>query len=448
MAIPASSTVEQDARRLHSDNHGGHEADPGEMSIGVIIGRTSEFFDFFVFSIACVLVFPARLFPFADPLTGTFYSFGIFALAFLARPFGSLFFIWVDKNYGRSAKLTLALLILGTSTVAMGLVPTYDVAGAWAIGIIMLFRIGQGFALGGAWDGLASLLALSAPSEKRGWYAMIPQLGAAIALAVVTGLFIYLIAGMSAGDFLDWGWRYPFFVAFSINVVALFARLRIVATPEYEQMFESNELVATGVAETWKAEGRQICLGALTPLASFALLQMMTIFPLGYVFLFVQDEGQAVPITPFLTSMLIGSFVYFFATAASGILSDKIGRRKLLTMGVTGIAIFAILAPVLLNLGTAGQTVYILVGFALLGLTFGQSSGAVAASFAPGYRYTASACTSDLAWVLGAGFAPFIALFAAATFGLWAAGVYLLSGAVVTLLVLRANRLTSAMGRN
>lgn len=442
MSIPASTTAEQDARRLHSDGHGGHESDPGEMAIGVIIGRTAEFFDFFVFSMACVLVFPARLFPFADALTGTLYSFAILGLAFIARPFGSLFFHWIDRKYGRSAKLTLALFMLGTATVGIGLIPTYDFIGAWAIGILIVFRMAQGFALGGTWDGLASLLALSAPEHKRGWYAMIPQLGAPIALVVVTALFIYLIASMSAVDFYDWGWRYPFFVAFSINVVALFARLRLVATPEYDEMFKQNELVPSSLRTTCRVEGRHMLVGIFTPLASFALFHMMTVFPLGYVFLFTDNT----PVS-FLTALLVGSIVGLIATAVSGLLSDRIGRRKLLVGTTVGIAVFAILGPVLLGLGGAGQSAYVMLGFVLLGLSFGQASGAVASSFSKANRYTASSFTSDIAWVVGAGFAPLVALYLTSQLGLWAAGLYLLSGAVCTLVALRANRMLGNMGR-
>ena len=442
MSTPASITAEQDARRLHDEGHG-HEADPGEMSIGVIIGRSAEFFDFLVFSIACVLVFPARLFPFVDPLTGTLYAFAVLALAFIARPFGSAFFMWVDRTYGRSAKLTSALFMLGTSTVAIGLIPTYEVLGSWAIIILCILRLAQGFALGGAWDGLASLLALSAPEKKRGWYAMIPQLGVPIALIVSAGLFVYLVMSVSQTDFLDWGWRYPFFVAFAINVVALFSRVRLVVTPEYEEMFKKAELAPRGYRETFSNQGRNILAGVLTPLASFALFHMMTVFPLAYVYLFTDNSPVG-----FLTTLLVGAFVGLFSTIASGVLSDRIGRRTLLTWSTIGIAIFAVIGPFLLSLGGAGQTLYVVVGFILLGLSFGQSSGAVASSFGPKYRYSASAITSDLAWVAGAGFAPLVALYLTATLGIWAAGAYLLSGAICTLFALRLNRMSSEMGRH
>ncbi|HEU0067090.1 MAG TPA: MFS transporter, partial [Sphingomonas sp.] len=233
----ASQTAERDARAINA-RHG--DIAPGEIAIGVVIGRTSEFFDFFVYAIASVLVFPALVFPYVDRLTGTFYSFAIFALAFIARPIGSLIFLRVDETLGRGTKLTIALFLLGSSTAAVAFLPGYETIGGWSALLLSVFRIGQGIALGGAWDGLASLLALNAPKNRRGWYAMIPQLGAPLGLIVASGLFAFFVSTLSATDFLEWGWRYPFFVAFAINVVALFARLRMVTTPEYTALFESR----------------------------------------------------------------------------------------------------------------------------------------------------------------------------------------------------------------
>src|ERR1700749_1844449 len=161
---------------------GGHDAQSthdsvnnGEIAIGVIIGRTSEFFDFFVYAIASVVVFPKLVFPYVDALTGTLYSFGIFALAFIARPIGTTIFLAVDRNYGRGAKLTIALFMLGTSTVAVAFLPGYDSIVVFSAILLSLLRIGQGLALGGTWDGLASLLAMNAPTRSRGWYAILPQ---------------------------------------------------------------------------------------------------------------------------------------------------------------------------------------------------------------------------------------------------------------------------------
>ncbi|MDN5567570.1 MAG: MFS transporter, partial [Paracoccus sp. (in: a-proteobacteria)] len=351
------------------------------------------------------------------------------------RPIGTAIFTLIDKNYGRGAKLTSALFLLGASTAALAFIPSYEQVGGYAILILAILRIGQGLALGGAWDGLASLLAMNAPKGRQGWYAMVPQLGAPLGLIVASGLFVFLVTSLSARDFLDFGWRYPFFVAFAINVVALFARLRIIATPEYEKQFTNLELTPIRASETVVSEGRNVLLGAFTPLASFALFHMVTVFPLSWVFLFT-DESPA----GFLIIEIVGAVIGLLAIMLSGLVADRIGRLRLLSMCSIAIGVFALLAPLLLNGGAVGEVIYIVIGFTLLGLSFGQSSGAVAARFSKRYRYTGSALTSDIAWLIGAGFAPVVALLLSSTLGLWSGGAYLLSGAICTFIALRVTK--------
>jgi len=431
-ARTASHAAERDARAINA-RHG--DIKPSEIAIGVIIGRTSEFFDFFVYAIASVLVFPALVFPYVDRLTGTLYSFAIFALAFVARPIGSLIFLRIDEMLGRGTKLTIALFLLGVSTVAVAFLPGYETIGAWSAILLALFRIGQGVALGGQWDGLASLLALNAPENKRGWYAMIPQLGAPLGLIVASALFAFFVSSLSTADFLDWGWRYPFFVAFAINVVALFARLRMVTTPDYTALFESRALEPSRVLDTLRSDWRTIVIGAFAPLASFALFHMVTVFPLSWVVLFTREDASR-----FLGIEILGGIVGTVAVIASGLIADRVGRRFLLGASAAGIAVFSGFAPQLLDGGDLGEIVFMVTGFGLLGLAFGQSSGAVAANFASARRYTGAALTSDLAWLVGAGFAPLVALVLASKFGLLAAGAYLLSGALGTLIALGVNQ--------
>jgi len=432
IAASSSTPLERDARLVTAREH---KIAPGEIAIGVIVGRTSEFFDFFVYAIASVLVFPVLIFPFVDRVTGTLYSFGLFALAFIARPLGSAVFMWIDRNHGRGVKLTIALFLLGGSTMAMAFIPPYADVGIAAAWILALLRIGQGMALGGAWDGLPSLLSLNAPPDKRGWYAMIPQLGAPLGLIVAAGLFAFFTAMLSTEDFLSWGWRYPFFVAFAINVVALFARLRLVATPEFQHLFESRELQPAPFWETVRVEWRTIALGSFAPLASFALFHLVTVFPLSWVTLYTGEVAAR-----FLVIEIIGAVVCVLSMLASGVIADRVGRRAVLGVSAMLIAAYSGFAPQLLSAGGFGETVYMMAGFVLLGLAFGQSSGAVNASFSSERRYTGAATTANLAWLIGAGFAPLVALALASRFGLWSVGAYLLSGAICTLAALAINR--------
>ncbi|ATC32191.1 MFS transporter [Caulobacter vibrioides] len=433
LAIPTSSGLERDARRMHADDRG---VRPGEIALGVVIGRTSEFFDFFVYAIASVLVFPQLVFPFVDRLTGVMLAFALFALAFIARPFGSVIFGAIDRRYGRGVKLTIALFLLGGSTAVISLLPSYAAVGPLAIWALAACRVGQGLALAGAWDGMASLLALNAPENKRGWYAMIPQLGAPFGFMLASGLFAYFVSTLSTADFLDWGWRYPFFAAFAINVVALFARLRIVATEEFGALFENRELRPTRIASLLRAEGGNVLIGAFAPLATFAMFHLVTVFPLSWVVLH-GDNQQALT---FLRIELFGALVGVVGILASGWIADRITRQNQLALSALLIGAFSLLAPRLLDGGSVGQTAYVVIGFAILGLSFGQAAGAVSSGFSKRYRYTGAALTSDLSWLIGAGFAPLAALGLASLWGLPAIGLYLASGALATLLALTLDR--------
>lgn len=429
---PSSNSLEHDVRAVSANPS---EVVPGDIAVGVIIGRTSEYFDYFVYGIASVLVFPAIFFPFESRLNGTLYSFTIFSFAFIARPIGSIVFMDIQRRWGRGTKLTLALFLLGSSTAGIAFLPGYGSLGDMAIVLLALLRVGQGVALGGSWDGLPSLLALSAPSNRRGWYAMMGQLGAPVGFMLASGLYLLLYASLSLDDFLSWGWRYPFFCAFAINVVALFARLRLVVTNEYDHLLTERELEPTTSGDVLRSQGYNVILGAFGALASYALFHVVTVFPLSWIMLYSKQS-----VTAFLAIQILAAMLGACGVVASGVIADRIGRRKTLGLFATLIAVFSGFAPTLLDGGTLGQDVFILIGFGLLGLSYGQAAGALNASFEPRYRYTGAALTSDVAWLIGAGFAPLVALGLSAYFGLGYVSLYLLSGAAGTLAALWVNR--------
>jgi len=408
---------------------------PGEIAVGVVVGRASEYFDFFVFGIACVLVFPQVFFPFEAPLEGTLWSFVIFSFAFIMRPIGTALSMAAQRRWGRATKLTIALFLLGTATVGMAFLPSYDTIGAYAIVLLAVFRCLQGLALGGSWDGLPSLLALNAPPNRRGWYAMLGQLGAPVGFMVASALFLFLHVTLTQADFLEWGWRYPFFVAFAINVVALFARLRLVVTEEYIQLLEEGELEPISTAQMVREQGYNLFIGAFAALASYALFHLVTVFPLSWI---AVSATQQIP--DVLIVQIVGAALGILGTIASGWLADRIGRRTTLGLLAVLIGVFALFTPWLLGGGPKAQDAFILVGFVLLGLSYGQASGTVTANFTRRFRYTGAALTSDMAWLIGAAFAPLVALGLSARFGLVAVSVYLLSGAACTLIALRINK--------
>ena len=404
---PPSRPLERNVAAAHP------EVAPGDIAVGVVIGRASEYFDYFVYGIASVLVFPFIFFPFVSRLNGILLSFTVFALAFIARPIGSIVFFDIQRRWGRSTKLTLALFVLGTCTVGIAFLPGYGAIGYTSIG----------------------LLALTAPAKRRGWYAMMGQLGAPLGFMIASGLYLLLVATLSQEDFLDWGWRYPFFCAFAINVVALFARLRLVVTNEFDQLLAEKELEPTPITELLKSQGYNVVIGAFGALAGYALFHLITVFPLSWILLYSHQS-----IAAFLAIQILAAIMGIIGVLASGVIADRLGRRQTLQFFATLIAVFSGFAPTLLDGGTLGQDVFVLIGFTLLGLSYGQSAGALNASFDPRYRYTGAALTSDFAWLIGAGFAPLAALGLSAYFGLGYVSLYLLSGAAGTLAALWVNR--------
>lgn len=408
---------------------------PGEIAVGVVVGRTSEYFDFFVYGIASVLVFPSVFFPFADRLEGTLYAFVVFSFAFIARPFGTALFMTIQRRWDRSVKLTTSLFLLGTATAGIAFLPGYETLGGFSILLLALFRILQGIALGGSWDGLPSLLALNAPRERRSWYAMLGQLGAPIGFLVASALFLFLFSSLDGSDFLGWGWRYPFFVAFAINVVALFARLRLVVTHEYTEALEEGELEPLGTREMLRKQGYNIFIGSFAALASYALFHMVTIFPLSWI-----NLGDTQAIGDVLAVQIAGAILGMAGTVFSGWIADRIGKRTTVATLAVLIGVFSLFTPMLMDGSALQQDLFILIGFALLGVSYGQASGTVTANFERRFRYTGAALTSDFAWLFGAAFAPLVALGLSAKFGLAYVSVYLLSGVICTLLALRINR--------
>jgi len=218
-------------------------------------------------------------------------------------------------------------------------------------------------------------------------------------------------------------------------VVALFARLRLISTNEYAHLLEDRELQPVSLSEMTHSQGRNVVIGALAALASYALFHLVTVFPLSWISLYSPRE-----VTGFLLTEMGGVCLMAIAVVVSGVIADRIGRRRTLGTLATCIAIFSGFVPMLLNGGEAGQDAFILIGFTLLGLSYGQAAGAVTANFPARFRYTGAALTSDLAWLVGAGFAPLVALAVSAHFGLAYAGLYLLSGAVCSLAALSLNR--------
>ncbi len=387
----------------------------------VVMARVTDFFGFFVYAIASAIIFPTIFFPFLDPVAGTLWSFAIFSLAFLARPFASVAGRAVQRKIGKAGKITLALMILGTSTVAIGLLPGYDEIGMAAPILLAILRFVQGLGLGGAWDGITLQLKSAAPAEREGLYGMVPQLGGPIGFCVAAALFYVLTDFLTVDELYSYGWRFAFFAVMAVNVVALFARIRLLTTDFGAE--DDGVLKSAPMLELLRNEGRTILLSALLPIASYAVFHMVTVFPLSYSLLLAEHD-----IAHILLWQLLGGALAVVAVIVSGVLADLLTKRRVLQISCVLIVLLAMSVPTLEN----HPHIYIVFGFVVLGLSYGQSSSIVPNRFAPQFRYSGAALSTNLSWILGAAFAPFLGLLLAANFGLWASALYMLSGAAVT----------------
>ncbi len=400
---------------------------PDQIVATVIMTRISEYFGFFVFAIACALVFPKVFFSNYDLIPATLMSFSVFSLAFISRGFARLIFVPLEKRVGRAARVTAAMFLLGGSTIFVGFIPSYADIGIVAPILLCVTRIGQGLGSGGVPEGLPIIMMLNAPEHKKSWYAMVPQLGGPIGFAIAASIFYVLTNYLTPEEFIDWGWRFPFMVVLSLQVVALFTRLRLIDTPEYENAVSHHYLQGSPAREVLKNHWPQVILGAYLSLASFALFHIVTIFLLGYIKLF-----PVLSVPDLLLMQTVGAVLAIFTCVLSGLLADHFGRRRFL------IVVTAMVGVLSFFIGTLQDNawLFVLFGFGLLGLCFGQSSGTLPHRFEREYRFTGVALSTDLGWLFGAAFAPIIALSLTVWFGVEFAGYYLLSGVVATLIAL------------
>ncbi|MBN8933077.1 MAG: MFS transporter, partial [Rhizobium pusense] len=255
---------------------------PARVLTASLVGTTIEFFDFYVYATAAVLVFPTLFFPNNDPMTALLASFATFSIAFFARPLGAVVFGHYGDRVGRKTTLVAALLTMGVSTVVIGLLPSYETAGVLAPLLLALCRFGQCFGLGGEWGGAVLLATENAPPGKRSWYGMFPQLGAPVGLFLSSGVFWILLHFMSQEALLSWGWRIPFVASIILIAVGMWVRLSITETPDFQKAIEKEERVAVPVAELFRNHKRSLVLGTFVALATFVLFYIGTAYLLSY----------------------------------------------------------------------------------------------------------------------------------------------------------------------
>jgi len=409
-----------------------------------LVGTTIEFYDFYIYATAAVLVFPHLFFPAGNETTALLGSFAVFGAAMVARPLGAIFFGHLGDRAGRKVTLVGSLMTMGVATFLIGLLPTYEMTGWIATALLVLLRIGQGFALGGEWSGAALVATENAPKGKRGIFGTFPQLGAPIGFILANGLFLIIATLLPSDDpsrpstaFLEWGWRIPFLFSVVMVAVGLWVRLKLVESAAFEKAKSAGKVQRLPLATAFRTHWWEMILGTFYMLATYVLFYLMTTFSLSYGRASTEAAlpGLGYSYNSFVLMMIVGVVFFGIFTLVSGPWADRWGRRKTLIWVTVAIALFGLVWVPMLSAGFVGVQAWLILGFALMGMTFGPMGALLPELFPANLRYTGSGMSYNISSILGAAVAPFIAV-ALWSFGggspFWV-GIYLTAMALLTL---------------
>ena len=400
---------------------------PATVLFASLIGTTIEFFDFYIYATAAVLVFPKLFFPAASPAAATLQSLATFAIAFFARPVGSAVFGHFGDRIGRKATLVAALLTMGLSTVVIGLLPTHAQIGTLAPLLLALCRFGQGLGLGGEWGGAVLLATENAPPGKRAWYGMFPQLGAPVGFFFSAVVFLVLSALLSDAQFFAFGWRIPFLASAALVIVGLYVRLTITETPVFREVLTRRERVKVPILAVCREHPRTLLAGVLVSLATFVLLYLMTVFALSWGTTALGYSRQS-----FLLMQLVGVVCFALTIPIAAVLAER-GRRRTLIAVTIAIALFGLIMAPLFTAGPWGALVTMALGLSLMGMTYGPLGTVLSELFPTAVRYTGSSVAFNIAGIFGASLAPYAATWLAKNYGLQYVGYYLATAALLSL---------------
>src|SRR5690242_1143070 len=409
---------------------------PRQVLFASLVGTTIEFFDFYIYATAAVLVFPKLFFPATDAAAATLASLATFGIAFLARPVGSALFGHFGDRVGRKTTLVVALSTMGLSTVIIGALPTYDTIGFAAPLLLALCRFGQGLGLGGEWGGAVLLAIENAPPNKRAWYGMFPQLGAPAGFFFSGGIFLLLSRWLTDQQFFAFGWRIPFLSSAILVFLGLYVRLTITETPVFEEARKRGNQVKVPMISVFRSYTKPLVAGILLSLATFVIFYLMTVFALSWgTSTLGYGRGE------FLLMQLF-CILFFAATIPLSAIWAERGRRRAMFWVTIAIAVFGLIMAPLFTSGPTGAVVMMAAGQSLIGFTYGPLGTVISELFPTHVRYTGSSLAFNFAGILGASLAPYIATWLAKNYGLPYVGYYLSASAVLTLLGLLAIRET------
>lgn len=418
--------------------------DPKKVAVASMIGTAIEFYDYYIYAAAAVLVFNTQFFDKNNEQLATLASLSTLALAFVARPVGSALFGHFGDKFGRKRTLVASLLTMGISTVAIGLLPTYAQAGIIAPILLCIFRIGQGLGLGGEWGGAALVATENAPEGKRAWYGTFPQLGAPIGLFLANGVFFLVSYFFGANALVEWAWRIPFLISVVMVFIGLYVRLSLHESHVFKQAELEGKKQNAPVMAVFRDYWKLIIQGTFVMSNTYVIFYLMTAFvqvyskspvklsPAGYA------TGLGIPANTFTGFLLLGAIVFGIFTSLSGIGADKLGRKKWLTLVTIAILLFSFLIPSLLNQASpTGVLTFLCMGMALMGLTFGPMAALLPELFPTEVRYSGASLAYNFASIVGASVATLIAIKLNENYGLWGVAIYSAVNAIVSLIALQ-----------
>jgi MFS family permease len=408
------------------------------VALASCVGTTIEFYDFFIYGTAAALVFPKVFFPALGSTAGSVASFATFAVAFVARPVGAMIFGHYGDRYGRKQTLIATLLLMGSATVLIGLLPGAATIGIAAPILLVVLRFGQGLAVGGEWAGATLLAAEYAPPGRRGWYAIFPQLGAPIALALSSATF--LVTGLTLGNtdqsFLDYGWRGPFLISIVLLAAGLYVRLQIAETPVFRRAQGQQLATRAPLREALTYAPRQILLSAGTLTTMFALFYIGTTYLTSYG---TSPKGAGLS-RAFVLSIGIGAGITMAAgVIASSVAADRLGRRAVVVLCCAGAVVWSLLLFPLLSIHSpTAFGISVIVTLALMGLAYGPVGALLPETFPTHFRYTGAGTSYNMAGIAGGAIPPLIAAPLAAAFGSFSIGIMLCALSLLSLLCAKA----------
>ena len=423
--------------------------DPLKVALASMVGTAIEFFDYYIYAAAAVLVFNTQFFHSGDPLSDDLLSLSTLALAFFARPIGSALFGHFGDKIGRKKTLVASLVLMGGSTVIIGLLPTYSQIGIWAPILLCICRVGQGIGLGGEWGGAALVATENAPEGKRAWYGTFPQLGAPIGLFVANATFFLVSYFWGQQALVEWAWRIPFISSLALVLVGLYVRLTLHESHVFIEAEEKGKKLKAPVSVVFTKHFKPMVIGTFIMVATYSLFYIMTAFAQAYsrtpatLSEAGYPMGLGIPANTFTGLLLMSAIVFAIFISISGLYADKIGRRKWLIWTTVSILIFALCMPLFLGNGTpASVFAFLVIGMALMGMTFGPMAALLPELFPTEVRYSGASLAYNIASIIGATIAAMISLKINALYGLMGVGIYLAINAFLTWLALLASKET------